>query len=215
MEIYVFTLLQAAPTVIPQASNWVSIATVFIIGLPSTIAAIGGIMSLLQSRRNAEVAASTAALVVSNDKKTDTVIEKATEIHTLTNSNLSKLQGQLDVTNRTIESLHQAQVESARRMANMELLITSLVPAKGQATPSQTNTAKLDALTAMVSDVQHGTPPIPVVDEAVLQKLDEQSMQRAKQAASTENTIVEKLDTIQESADTAAKKTSRKKRGKA
>lgn len=166
-----------------------------VVGLPSTIAAIVGGMALLQTRRNAEVAAKTGEAVTTNITKTDTVIEKATEIHTLTNSNLSKVQAQLEVSQKTIEGLNQAQVESARRMASMEQLIISLVPPKGEPTSSQTNSDKLDGLKSMLNDVQHGTPPIPVKDEAVLKKLEEVTMITDK-----------KLDTIQESADVAAEK---------
>lgn len=206
IELFVWTLLQQIqPVVVQQAANWTSIIMVTITTLPATIAAIVGAMSLMQSRRNAEVAANTGAAVVDNLKKTDTVIEKATEIHTLTNSNLSKVQAQLDVSQKTIEGLHQAQAESARRMASMELMITSLIPAKGTQSPSQINGAKLDTIKNMLSDVQHGTPPIPVVDEAVLKKLDEQSAQRAKEAAKVADNIAGKLDTIQESADAAKK----------
>ena len=55
---------------------------------------------------------------------------------------------------------------------------------------TQSNSAKLDNIKEMLADVQQGTPPIPVVDEAVLKKLDD--------------VIIQKLDTIQESADAAA-----------
>lgn len=192
----VILLLQATPEpiVVQQAANWTSIVMAVIAGLPATIAAVVGGMALLQSRRNAEVAASTEAAVNSNDKKTDTIIEKATEIHTLTNSNLSKVQAQLEVSNKTIEGLNNAQVESARRMASMEQLISSLVPQKGEQTSSQANSEKLDGLKSMVNSMQQGTPPIPVVDEAVLKKLEEVTVMTDK-----------KLDTIQESADAAAK----------
>lgn len=188
------------PIVVQQSANWTSIIMAFVAGLPATIAAVVGGMSLLQSRRNAEVAAATGAAVTSNIQKTDTVIEKATEIHTLTNSNLSKVQGQLDVATAKIEEFNKAQAESARKIANMELLITSLIPAKGQPSPSQVNGAKLDTIKNMLSDVQHGTPPIPVHDEAVLKKLEEVTVITDK-----------KLDTIQESADAAAQQTAKEK----
>lgn len=192
----------SAPVVVQQAANWTSIIIAVVTGLPATIAAIVSGMILLQSRRNAEVAASTAVAVTNNIAKTDTVIEKATEIHTLTNSNLSKVQAALEVSNKTIEGLNQVQVESARRMASMEQLIASLVPSKGEQTPSQTNSAKLDHLTTMLGDVQRGTPPIPVVDEAVIKKLEEITVSTEK-----------KLDTIQESADAAAEATKEEKPG--
>lgn len=202
----------AEPIVVQQSANWTSIIMAFMAGLPATIAAIVSGMVLLQSRRNAEVASKTEAAVKNNIEKTNTVIEKTTEIHTLTNSNLSKVQGQLDVATAKIEEFNKAQAESARKIANMELLITSLIPPKGEQSPSQVNGAKLDNLTNMLTNVQHGTPPIPVVDEAVLKKLDEQTQERARQATSTANTIVEKLDTIQESADAAAQQTAKEKR---
>lgn len=195
-------LLQGAPppVVVQQAANWTSIIMALVTGLPATIAAVVGGMALLQTRRNAEVAARTGAAVTSNDRKTDIVIEKATEIHTLTNSNLSKVQSQLEVANAKIEGFHNAQAEANRKMANMELLITSLIPPKGEPSPSQINGAKLDNLTSMLSDVQHGTPPIPVKDEAVLKKLEEVTVITDK-----------KLDTIQESADVAAEQTAKGK----
>lgn len=178
------------PIVVQQAANWTSVITAFVVGLPATIAAIVGGMSLLQSRRNAEIAATTGAAVISNIQKTDTVIEKATEIHTLTNSNLSKVQGQLDVATAKIEEFNKAQAESARKIANMELLITSLIPRKGEQSSSEANSEKLDGLKTMLSDVQHGTPPIPVHDEAVLKKLTVIADKTDK-----------KLDTLQETAD--------------
>lgn len=159
-----------------------------VVGLPATISAVVGGMSLLQSRRNAEVAAQTDKKVSETASQVGIVSEKATEIHTLTNSNLSKVQSQLEVSNRTIEGLNQAQVESARRMASMEQLIAQLIPTKGEQA-SQANSEKLDGLKTMLSDVQHGTPPIPVTDEAVLAKLNE---------------VVIKQDTLQEAADVAA-----------
>lgn len=191
IQLLTFILQDKEPIVVQQAANWTSVIMALVIGLPATISAIVGGMALLQTRRNAEVAARTGAAVVSNIEKTDTVIEKATEIHTLTNSNLSKVQAQLEVSNKTIEGLNQAQVESARRMASMEQLITSLIPAKDKPSPSQANSDKLDNIKSMLSDVQHGTPPIPVKDEAVLAKLNE---------------VVIKQDTLQDAADEAATK---------
>lgn len=191
IQLLTFILQDKEPIVVQQAANWTSVIMALVIGLPATISAIVGGMALLQTRRNAEVAARTGAAVVSNIEKTDTVIEKATEIHTLTNSNLSKVQAQLEVSNKTIEGLNQAQVESARRMASMEQLITSLIPAKDKPSPSQANSEKLDNIKSMLSDVQHGTPPIPVKDEAVLAKLNE---------------VVIKQDTLQDAADEAATK---------
>lgn len=211
MTLLLIKLLLQQPVVVQQAANWTSIIMVSITTLPATIAAIVGLMSLLQSRRNAEIAANTGAAVKEGNQKTDVIIEKATEIHTLTNSNLSKVQAQLDVANEKIDGFNKARTEDAQRLASMEAMISQLIPTKEHPSPSQINGAKLDALTSMVSDVQHGNPPIPVVDEAVLRKLDEQSAERAKQASNTANTIVEKLDTIQESADAAAKETEKKK----
>lgn len=190
-------LLQGAPEpiVVQQAANWTSVITAFVVGLPATIAAIVGGMSLLQSRRNAEIAAQTDAKVEATAGKADTIIEKATEIHTLTNSNLSEVRAELKVSNQIIQGLNQAQVESARQMASIQQMITSLLPAKGEQTPSQSNSDKLDGLKTMLSDVQHGTPPIPVKDEAVLAKLNE---------------VVIKQDTLQETAEIAAQQPTQK-----
>lgn len=180
----------------PEPANWTTIILALITVLPATIAAIVGGMALLQSRRNAEVAASTDKKVEATAGKADTIITKATEIHTLTNSNLSKVQAQLEVANEKIEGFNRAQTEYARKIANMEVLITSLIPAKGEPSPSQVNGEKLDTIRSMLSDVQHGTPPIPVKDEAVLKKLEEVTVITDK-----------KLDTIQRSADDAAQRT--------
>lgn len=192
---------QQAPIVVQQAANWTSIVMVGITTLPATIAAIVGAMSLMQSRRNAEVAANTGAAVKDNLQKTDTVIEKATEIHTLTNSNLSKVQAQLDVANEKIDGFNKAHAESTRRLTSMEQMIASLIPPKGEQTPSQANGEKLDTIKHMLSDVQHGTPPIPVKDEAVLKKLEEVTLITDK-----------KLDTIQEAADVAAQQAEKEKK---
>lgn len=62
------------------------------------------------------------------------------------------------------------------------------------------NSAKLDTIKAMLSDVQQGTPPIPVKDEAVLEKLTVIADKTDK-----------KLDTIQESADEAAQRAAKEK----
>lgn len=183
------------PITVQQAANWTSVIMALVVASPAIISAVVGGMALLQVRRNAEVAAATGAAITTNIAKTDTVIEKATEIHTLTNSNLSKVQAALEVSNKTIEGLNQAQVESARRMASMEQLIAQLIPAKGEQTPSQSNSDKLDGLKSMLSDVQQGTPPIPVQDKAVLEKLTVIADKTDK-----------KLDTLQGSADEAAAK---------
>jgi hypothetical protein len=68
--------------------------------VPTTLAALGALLVSLR-----------------NGKKSDIIIEKAAEIHTLTNSNLSKLTSQLEVANSKITGL--------------ERLVASLVEAKG------------------------------------------------------------------------------------
>lgn len=64
-----------------------------IVGLPPTLVALSG---LIVSLRNGTKQDATA-------KKADTIIEKATEIHTLTNSNLAKVSAALDVALAKIE----------------------------------------------------------------------------------------------------------------
>lgn len=181
MSAFFWTLLQATPL-----SPWLTLAVAVIAAIPATAAAWIAGQALAQGKRNAEVSAQTAAAV--NDVKKDGTAngEKLTEIHTLTNSNLSKVQTQLDVQIKNVEGLNQALAEAGKRIANMELLITSLVPEKGKQSPSAANGEKLDKLQSMLSNVQAGTPPIPVVDEAVLAKLSEND---------------KKLDTIQETVD--------------
>lgn len=187
-------LVPQEPTIVTQSASWTTVVLALIAIIPTTVGAIISGMVLLQTKRNAEVAAQT-------DKKVDEVKadgtangEKLTEIHTLTNSNLTKVQSQLEVSNKTIEGLNQAQVESAKRMASMEALIASLVPKQGTQSPSEINGAKLDNLQSMLSNVQHGTPPIPVKDDAVLKKLEEVTIITDK-----------KLDTIQETVEHPAK----------
>ena len=59
-----------------------------ITGLPATLAALAAMIVALRTER-----------------KSDTIIEKATEIHTLTNSNLSKVSAALEVANSRIQGL--------------------------------------------------------------------------------------------------------------
>lgn len=182
MSAIFWTLLQAAPP-----SNWLPVIVAFIGIIPASIAAWIAGQALSQARQNAAVAAETDKKVDDVKKDGTTNGEKLTEIHTLTNSNLSKVEARLDVSNKTIEGLNQALVESARRLASMEQMIAALMPAKGEQSPSAANGEKLDKLQTMLSNVQSGTPPIPVVDEAVLAKLDD--------------VIVGKLDKLQDTAD--------------
>lgn len=163
----------SAPVLVEQSMNWTLIIVAGISAIPASVAAIVTLLTLLQSRQNAKVASATEAVLKQNVAQTGVIIDKTTEIHTLTNSNLSKVQSQLDVAREKIDGFSKAHAESARKLANMELLITSLIPAKGEQSPSQANSVKLDNLTSMLGDVQHGTPPIPVKDDAVLAKLSE------------------------------------------
>lgn len=180
-------LQPSEPVLVQQTTNWVTVALALIGIIPACIAAWIAQMGLSQARQNATVAAQTAVEVKEVKKDGTANGAKLTEIHTLTNSNLTKVQAQLEVSNKTIEGLNLAQVESARRMASMEQLITSLIPAKGTQSPSEANGEKLDNLHTMLSNVQSGTPPIPVRDEAVLEKLND--------------VVIGKLDTIQETVD--------------
>lgn len=184
-----FLIIQE-PVVVQQSVSWITVTLALVTGLPATVAAIGGVMALMQLKQNAVVAAQTSVQISEVKKDTGDVVVKAEQIHTLTNSNLSKVQAQLEVANEKIDGFNKAQTESARKIANMEQLITSLIPAKGEQSPSQINGEKLDTLKTMLSEVKSGSPPIPVVDEAVLKKLDD--------------VIVGKLDSIQETVEKPA-----------
>lgn len=183
MGALLWTMLQVAA----PSSNWLPVIVAVIAAIPASIAAWIAGQALSQSRQNAAVAAKTDKTVDEVKKDGATNGEKLTEIHTLTNSNLSKVEARLDVSNKTIEGLNQALVESARRLASMEQMIAVLMPVKGAQSPSEANGEKLDALQTMLSNVQSGTPPIPVKDEAVLEKLND--------------VVIGKLDTIQETVD--------------
>lgn len=75
-----------------------------VVALPPTLAAMAG---LIQSRLNAA--------------KSDTIIEKANEIHVLTNSNLTAVKAALAEAQEKIESLEQ--------------LVTQLAMSKGEPVP--------------------------------------------------------------------------------
>lgn len=128
-------------TTVQQQANWSSVAMSMITALPATIAAIVAGMALLQSRRNAEVAAVTDHKVDKTDAKADVIIEKATEIHTLTNSNLAKVTAALEMANQKLEQFQSLQVKSDSRMRKLEDVITKLIPNQDSGT-----SAKLDQL---------------------------------------------------------------------
>jgi hypothetical protein len=69
--------------------------TIVLVAIVPTLAAIGAmIVSIINAIKSTE-----------NGAKADHIIEKATEIHTLTNSNLSKVTATLDVANAKIEGM--------------------------------------------------------------------------------------------------------------
>jgi hypothetical protein len=95
-----------------------------IASIAPTIAAVG---ALLVSIHNANKAAAI-------EKKTDTVIEKAVEIHTLTNSNLSKVSSALEVANQKISGLEAmvgslaASKQAADALASAKVAVEAKAP---------------------------------------------------------------------------------------
>jgi len=82
-----------------------------------TVAALAGVFISLGNRRKAE---ETRVAVTATAAKADTIIEKAAEIHTLTNSNLSKVTAALEVANEKIQGLEKlmASMVKAHAAAN-------------------------------------------------------------------------------------------------
>lgn len=134
--------LQEPVTTVQQQANWTSVVMTLVTTLPATIAAIVAGMSLLQTRRNAEVAARTNTKVEQGIEKSDVIIEKATEIHSLTNGHLSKLTEQLNMA-------HQMQSGSDLRIKKLEEMITRLLP-------SDINAAKLNQIAATGERIEAG-----------------------------------------------------------
>lgn len=66
--------------------------------IPTCLSALLGFLTLLQSKQNAQVASE-------NGTKTDNLVRKTDEIHTLTNSNLSTVTSALAVANEKIAGL--------------------------------------------------------------------------------------------------------------
>ncbi len=76
------------------------------------------ILALIVAVPSTILACATLIVGVRNSRKTDTVIEKAAEIHTLTNSNLSKVTTALEVANEKIEGLQRlvAQIKAVPKL---------------------------------------------------------------------------------------------------
>lgn len=158
-------ILQVAePVVVQQSVSWVTVVLALVGGLPATVAAIGGIMALLQSRQNAIVAAGTDRKVDEVKKDGATIIEKATEIHTLTNSNLARVTHELEAANVKIAGFAQAQGENNKKIERLETM--------------------LEKLAANVVPAPRGAsddPPLPVHDAEAGEKLDQIINQQAKE----------------------------------
>lgn len=93
-------------------TDWAPVITALIVGIPAILVGIG---TLIKTTRT--------------EKKADTIIEKAVEIHTLTNSSLSKVQAALETANE--------------RIIGLEKLVASITAQKQQGeTPGATTTAK-------------------------------------------------------------------------
>lgn len=153
--------------------------------LVPTIAAVGAILIGWWSARKTAQAAELAAkdntkkleVVAAEQKtvvaKTDTIIEQGIQIHTLTNSNLTRLTSQLDVANERIKGL--------------EELVKAMIAAKVIA--DDLSTKKVDSETRGPLVAATATSaPIPVADDKVAELL--------------KGVVTDKLDTLQESVDT-------------
>lgn len=88
-------------------------STIIAAALVTVIAAlVGGVVSVINAvsaaadRRASRVERAALSITTKNtDRKADTIIEKAVEIHTLTNDNLSKVTAALGVANERIQGL--------------------------------------------------------------------------------------------------------------
>jgi hypothetical protein len=84
-------------------------------GLPPTLMALAGLFVAWRNGTKAELAAVASkerAAVAS--AKADVIIEKADQIHSLTNDNLSRVSTALEVANTKIDGLHQLAAETAK-----------------------------------------------------------------------------------------------------
>ncbi|MEP7304222.1 MAG: hypothetical protein ABJA98_01765 [Acidobacteriota bacterium] len=94
------TTLGAASTVIAAA-----IVTVIAALVGGLVSVINAVSSAGDRRAGRMERAALLATTKNTDQKADTIIEKATEIHTLTNSNLSKVTTALELANERIHGL--------------------------------------------------------------------------------------------------------------
>ena len=110
------------PTVIAAAI--VTVIAALVAGAVSIVNAISAARDriIAAAERKAMLDKTEAALATSkeNGKKNDIIIEKAVEIHTLTNSNLSKVTAALEVANTKIEGLQKmmASMQEAKTIAD-------------------------------------------------------------------------------------------------
>lgn len=146
----------AAPVVVQQAISWTTVMLGLVSGLPATIAAIGGILALLQSRHNAVVAAQT-------DKKVDEVSAKATEIHVLTNGSLTKVTEELRAANQRIETFATAQVENNKNVERLQSMLEKLAQ---NVVPAPTGAGNTGSALGEVP------LPLPVTDAAANESLE-------------------------------------------
>lgn len=93
--------------------------------IPTTIAAVGALLVSLRTAKNASESAKKA------DTKADTIIEKAAEIHTLTNSAMAKVQAALAIATEKIAGLETliANMKAAALEASTERRTNLLVAA--------------------------------------------------------------------------------------
>lgn len=151
-----FALLQE-PTIVTQSASWTTVALALIGIVPASIAAIISGMALLQGRENARVAALTDRKVDDVKKDSSVIIEKATEIHILTNSNLQKVTHELELANSKIAGFAVTVSEGNKKIEKLESMLEQLAR---HVVPASTGVAPLEE-------------PLPVHDEEAVAKLDQ------------------------------------------
>lgn len=105
------------PTVLAAAA--VTVIVALTTGIVTVVNAIAAARDRRSSRQERAALAETAT---STERKADTIIEKAVEIHTQTNGSLSKVQAQLEIANEKILGLN-------HQIRGLETLIATLTAA--------------------------------------------------------------------------------------
>lgn len=124
-------------------------ATIIIAAIVPTLAAFGAMV----------VSVVNAIKSNSNGRKADDIIQKAVEIHTLTNSNLSKVTASLEVANAKIDGL-QAMVTE---MTKAKAIADTVAEKAAQKVPSGVAPAPAHATPAEVIVVNEPHDPVPTI----------------------------------------------------